>query len=119
MESFLDILPALIKEVPSIAVLIVIIMLFLQGKIVPKQTVADLLAAKDTQLERTVQLYDALLKQKETTLEVVNARLAERDHLASLGLQYMVSSQKSQDAAADLLTNLETLLDKKDEDVEK
>jgi hypothetical protein len=60
--------------------------------------------------EELVIVFKQLIAEKDKRLATLEERFREREHLASLGLQYMVASQQSQDGAAQLIASMEALL---------
>jgi len=126
MEDILGILPTIIQYAPAVAVLIGLLMAYARGMIVSRQTLLDLRSIDQkyvTDIKQLIQdnekkldeLYKLLLQERQARLETSESRLQEQGRLATLGLQFMVASQHSQDNATGLLANIEALLNKHEE----
>jgi hypothetical protein len=111
MEEIFKIAPDLILNAPSLLVLSVVIGLFLNGKLLSSKVVD-----KTTGESHRAQcaLFERILAEKNSRIQHLETQLAERDHLARVGLQFMMSSQHSQDSAAELLDTLDELLKQKE-----
>ena len=121
MDFLLDALPDILKYSPAVAVLVWQVYLFTSGRIMSRQTMVDLRSGDKENQKQLEELYQAgkeelvilfkqLIAEKDKRLATLEERFREREHLASLGLQYMVASQQSQDGAAQLIASMEALL---------
>lgn len=106
--------------VGTVVICIYIVWLFINGRILPRTVASDMISAERSGENKTVtlqtehqqqvvNLFQQIVAEKDARIKELERGLIEKEKLAELGLQFIMSSQRVQDRSAQLIAKISEL----------